>query len=214
MKLIGLFWKKLKYDTSNQNPMKTLKITFNKEVCIGNASCAALSPDNFEMHGSKSSLIGSKETAKHIFVKEIKTNDKKYNEIIEAAKACPVNAIVVEDRDSGKIMVGNRVEKSGAKEITAEYDDSKEFTIDKEGYFLIRIDGGKKLIEAAFCTGKNRIKFIVRGRKPIDIYHTILAKEKLKIRPEHAAYLGRELERAYIALHNNLEYTQDEELKF
>ncbi|KKQ34939.1 MAG: Dihydropteroate synthase [candidate division WS6 bacterium GW2011_GWA2_37_6] len=59
---------------------------------------------------------------------------------------------------------------------------------------------------------KNNIILKVTGKKPIDIYHTILHKEKLGIRPEHAAYLGRELQKAYTALENNLEYVQDEEL--
>ena len=46
----------------------------------------------------------------------------------------------------------------------------------------------------------------------MDIYQTMINKEKLPIRKDHAAYLGRELQKAYIALKNNLEYVQDEEL--
>ena len=52
----------------------------------------------------------------------------------------------------------------------------------------------------------------VSGNKPIDIYQTILNKEKLDIRKDHASYLGRELQKAYLALKNNLEYVQDDEL--
>jgi dihydropteroate synthase len=40
----------------------------------------------------------------------------------------------------------------------------------------------------------------------------VLNKEKLDIRKDHSAYLGRELEKAYVALMNDLEYVQDDEL--
>ncbi len=37
---------------------------------------------------------------------------------------------------------------------------------------------------------KNKVVLKVVGKKPIDIYQTILNKEKLSIRKDHAAYLG------------------------
>ena len=98
------------------------------------------------------------------------------------------------------------------KEIIAEYDDAKEFVIDNEGYFLIRLDRENKNIEVAFCKERNTISSKVIGKKPIEIYQTILNKEKLPIRKDHAAYLGRELQKAYIALKYDLDYVQDEEL--
>jgi dihydropteroate synthase len=98
------------------------------------------------------------------------------------------------------------------KEVVAKYDDMKEFVIDDKGYFLIRLDRKNKNIEVAFCAEKNKIALKVRGEKPIDIYQTIINKEKLPIRKDHAAYLGRELQKAYVALKYNLEYVQDGEL--
>jgi len=103
------------------------------------------------------------------------------------------------------------VKENETKEITAQYDDTKEFVIDR-GYFLIRLDRQKKNIEVAYCNEKNNIVLKIKGKKPIGIYHTILHKEKLVVRPEHAAYLGRELQKAYIAMENDLEYVQDDEL--
>ena len=41
------------------------------------------------------------------------------------------------------------------------------------------------------------------------MYQTILNKENLDIRKDHAAYLGRELQKAYLALKYNLEYVQE-----
>ena len=98
------------------------------------------------------------------------------------------------------------------KEILAEYDDLKEFVIDKTGYFLIRLDKENKNIEVGFCKENNKICLKVMGKKPIEIYQQIINKEKLDIRKDHCAYLGRELQKAYFALHNDLEYVQDDEL--
>ena len=98
------------------------------------------------------------------------------------------------------------------KEIEAEYDDRKEFVIDEAGYFLIRLDREKKNIEVGFCQERNLINVKVTGKKPIDIYQTIINKVQLPIRKDHCAYLGRELQKAYLALQNNLEYVQDDEL--
>lgn len=98
------------------------------------------------------------------------------------------------------------------KEVTAEYDDRKEFVIDPAGYFLIRIQDG--LIEVGFCEKPGVVNLIVRGKKPIAIYQTIINKVGLEIRKDHYAYLGRELQKAYIALEKGLAYIQDDELKF
>lgn len=89
----------------------------------------------------------------------------------------------------------------------------KEFVLDPQGYFLIRIDKEKKLIEIAHCGKRNTVEVIVRGKKPIEIYQTAI-KQGLITRMDHAAYLGRELQKAYIALQLGLEYIQDDELVF
>lgn len=106
-----------------------------------------------------------------------------------------------------------KIDAEGAKVIIAEYDDLKEFTIDPAGYFLIRILPETKEIEVGFCRGGHKIDVIVRGKKPIDIYHNVV-KLNLITRMEHAAYLGRELQKAFIALQKNIKYVQDSELEF
>lgn len=103
--------------------------------------------------------------------------------------------------------------EKGIKEVKARYNDAKEFVLDKAGYFLIRLDRKNKNIEVGFCNKKRKIILKVVGKKPIDIYQTILNKEKLPIRKDHAAYLGRELQKAYLALRYKLEYIQDDELE-
>ena len=132
--------------------------------------------------------------------------------LIEAGRACPVNAIRVIDAEKNEDIVGVDVTEDEVKEVIAEYDDEKEFVIDKKGYFLIKLDRKSRNIEVSFCNEKNKIVLKVIGRKPIDIYQTILNKEKLDIRKDHAAYLGRELQKAYTALKFNIDYVQDDEL--
>ena len=99
-----------------------------------------------------------------------------------------------------------------AKIIEAKYNDLEEFQLDPKGYFLIRINKEKQ-IEVGFCKKDNKIEIIIKGKTPIEIYQTIL-RENIIQKPDHAAYLGRELQKAYIALKQNKEYIQDEELDF
>ncbi|MAH33640.1 hypothetical protein CL615_04595 [archaeon] len=192
--------------------MAKLHIEYNKNTCIGQGSCVALAPDYFEFEGSKAILKESDDIGKGIYTLEVDSEPETADALIEAAKGCPVNAIRVIDPVKGADIVGNKVNDEEGKEVIAEYDDAKEFVVDDKGYFLIKVNNEKNKIEVAFCNEKNKIVLKVTGEKPLDIYQTILNKEKLDIRMDHAAYLGRELEKAYIALKNNLAYVQDDEL--
>lgn len=188
-----------------------LRIEYNKNACIGNGSCAAIAPGHFELKGKKAKLLGSG-INNGIYSKEVGCNKTAAKGIIDAGIACPVNAIRVFDLDKNEDIVGFKVEDKVAKEIIADYDDEEDFVIDGKNYFLIRLDRENKNIEVGFCKEKNKVVLKVTGKKPVDIYQTMINKEKLPIRKDHAAYLGRELQKAYIALKNDLEYVQDEEL--
>lgn len=83
---------------------------------------------------------------------------------------------------------------------------------DPRGYFLIRVNKKKGLIEVGFCEHGNVVNLIIEGKKPEEIYHTIF-REGLITKFEHAAYLGKELEKAYIALKTGAKYVQDSELE-
>src|SRR3989344_7371443 len=83
---------------------------------------------------------------------------------------------------------------------------------DPRGYFLIRINRKKGVIEAGFCEHGNIISVLISGKKPEEIYHAIF-KEGLITKFDHAAYLGKELEKAYIALKTGAKYVQDSELE-
>lgn len=98
------------------------------------------------------------------------------------------------------------------EEITGNYDDFEDWALDPKGYFLIRIDREKKLLEVGLCRKDNKVEVTIRGKRPQDIYFEV-AKRELISKLDHAAYLGKELEKAYLALKYDLEYIQDEELE-
>lgn len=194
--------------------MRKLKITFDKKTCIGNKACMAVDPERWENDEDKVNLVNGKKGSGDTFVLEKEFDDEDAQVVIEGAQVCPVNAVGVTDTGTGEEVVSLKVSDESSNVIEAEYDDEKEFVMDPKGYFLIKIDRESKKIEVGFCEKPNEVSLTVRGDKPIDIYTTILNKEGLDIRKDHAAYLGRELEKAYIALKLNLEYVQDDDLDF
>jgi len=192
--------------------MAKLRIEYYKDVCIGHGNCAAIAPDHFELLGKKATLKNSKNVDNGRYIIELNCDNAIMDSLIEAGNACPVSAIRVIDLGKNEDIVSVKVKEDNAKNVIAKYDDENEFVIDNEGYFLISLDRKNKNIEVAFCREKNKIVLKVIGKKPIDIYQTILNKEKLDIREDHVAYLGKELQKAYTALNFALEYIQDEEL--
>ncbi len=194
--------------------MRSLRIEYNEGRCIGNGNCAAAAPAFFSLDGEKAILRGSsrENDTKDNNLLTIECDERTAEEVISAGKHCPVNAIRIVDALRNEDIVSVHVDERETKTILAEYDDQKEFILDDKGYFLIRLDRETKNIEVAFCNEKNKIVLKVVGKKPIDIYHTILTKEQLPVRKDHAAYLGRELQKAFIALENSVEYVQDDEL--
>ena len=84
------------------------------------------------------------------------------------------------------------------------------FVEDPAGWFKIEVDRKNGLIAAIHHTYKERQHdIVVKGQDAQGLYQTIIRKG-LASRLDHAAYLGRELEKAEIALHIRcLLYTSD-----
>lgn len=192
---------------------KKLRVHYFPKKCIGQGNCAAVAPAHFTLSNHKAILQGGVyHSLEEYHQREIQGDEQAMNKVIEAGLACPANAIRIIDAETNHDLVTVTVEQEKAKEVVAQYDDEKEFILDPCGYFLIRVDRQKKLIEVGFCNGKNKMVLKVVGERPIDIYSTILNKENLPLRKDHAAYLGRELQKAYLALQQNIQYVQDDEL--
>ena len=96
------------------------------------------------------------------------------------------------------------------KIIKGNYHPIKDWISDPKGYFLIRVIDG--VIEVGFCKENNIVEVIIRGNTPQEIYFAI-TEQNLMTRLDHAAYLGKELQKAYLALKHGLNYVQDEELE-
>ncbi len=192
--------------------MKRIIIKYDKRRCIGNRNCTHIAPEAFSFNGGKA-LLERAETVEGIDIVEINADANQEHRLTQAAELCPVNAIELVDKDNHKVLIGNQVREEIITEIEAQYDDEKEFVLDPAGYFLIRVSRERKLIEVGFCNERNKVVLKVVGGKPLDIYQQILNKETLNIRKDHCAYLGRELQKAYLALEKGIEYIQDDELQ-
>ncbi len=88
----------------------------------------------------------------------------------------------------------------------------QKWNMDSKGYFLIRINKEKQVIEVGHCLKNAEIIRVIKGENPEEIMYKIIDEGHISLL-DHAAYLGKELQKAYFALKYNLEYIQDSELK-
>jgi ferredoxin len=192
---------------------KKLKIVYNKEKCIGAFTCTNIAPAFFKQEDNKANLAES-QTEGEYQTRVVECDEKTSNIIIEAAEKCPANVIGVTDLTSKEKIVDTTIKKTNeCREIEAVYDDAKEFVLDEKGYFLIRTMPEKMIIEVGFCGKRNTVEIKISGKTPIEIYQTIL-RERIIDRPDHAAYLGRELQKAFSALQLGVPYVQDDPLNY
>jgi ferredoxin len=80
--------------TKPSGPVKVgkLNITVDRDLCIGAATCAALAPGAFELDQEAKAVI--LETA----------SQESRESLLEAAKSCPVLAIIIEDENGNKLF--------------------------------------------------------------------------------------------------------------
>lgn len=80
-----------------------MRIKVDRELCIGAASCLALLPEVFELDDEAKALIKSKSGNKTSDWTDFKDLPIEAQLILEAAKSCPTNAIIIEDDDGKQI---------------------------------------------------------------------------------------------------------------
>lgn len=107
-----------------------------------------------------------------------------------------------------KVTISEKAEETDA---AASYD-AEEFNYDPKGYFLIRVDREKKKIEVGYCRQGNVILKLFRGNNAREMCQAVL-KSGIVSRLDHAAYLGRETEKAEAALKFGVEYVQDTDIE-
>ena len=80
--------------------------------------------------------------------------------------------------------------------------------LDRAGYVVVVPDRRKGVLVAEHYDNRGVLRCIVEGTEPSHIVATLL-EEGLVTRPDHAAYLGRELTLARLALDEGRPYVQD-----
>ena len=99
-----------------------------------------------------------------------------------------------------------------AKIVRGSYHHIKDWVMDPKGYFLIRVNKDEKCLELGYCKKDNIIELVIYGDTPQEIYF-VDSQMGIMSRLDHAAYLGKELEKAYLAMQYNINYIQDSDLE-
>ena len=82
--------------------MAKYTVKYDRDACIGAASCTAFSKKFKLDKDGKANLAGAKEVDDCFF--ELTIDEKELDEMKEAAKSCPVNVIHIYDEKGTKIV--------------------------------------------------------------------------------------------------------------
>ena len=124
-------------------------------------------------------------------------------------------------KNSDKKVIKGRwynINKKIKKRLIAKYHKIKDWKMDPKGYFLIRVDKKKKIIQVGYCkftrlgnSPINDMVAIVKGKTAIEIVNTLI-REKFISTLQHAADMGIELHKAELSLKYGFNYIQDKDL--
>jgi tetrahydromethanopterin S-methyltransferase subunit A len=80
--------------------------------------------------------------------------------------------------------------------------------LDKAGYFVILPLETKRVLNVEHYSNDNRLLRVIEGKDAVSLYKTIIENGWVT-QLSHAAYLGKELERAELSMQLSLKYVQD-----
>ena len=110
------------------------------------------------------------------------------------------------------------INKKIKKRLVARYHKIKDWKMDPKGYFLIRVDKKKKIIQVGYCkftkignSPINDMVAVIKGKTAIEIVNTLI-REKFISTLQHAADMGIELHKAELSLKYGFKYIQDKDL--
>jgi len=110
------------------------------------------------------------------------------------------------------------INKKIKKRLVARYHKIKDWQMDPKGYFLIRVDKKKKIIQVGYCkftkignSPINDMVAVIKGKTAIEIVNTLI-REKFVSTLQHAADMGIELHKAELSLKYGFKYIQDKDL--
>ena len=124
-------------------------------------------------------------------------------------------------KNSDKKVIKGRwynINKKIKKRLIAKYHKIKDWKMDPKGYFLIRVDKKKKIIQIGYCkftrlgnSPINDMVAVIKGKTAIEIVNTLI-REKFISTLQHAADMGIELHKAELSLKYGFKYIQDKDL--
>jgi len=125
-------------------------------------------------------------------------------------------------KNSDKKVIKGRwynINKKIKKRLIAKYHKIKDWKMDPKGYFLIRVDKKKKIIQVGYCkftrlgnSPINDMVAVIKGKTAIEIVNTLI-REKFISTLQHAADMGIELHKAELSLKYGFKYIQDKDLE-
>lgn len=80
-----------------------MRVRVDRDLCIGAASCIALLPEVFELDEEGKAVIKRLAGDKSSDWTDVKQLSAEAQMVLEAARSCPTNAIIVEDDDGKQI---------------------------------------------------------------------------------------------------------------
>ena len=122
--------------------------------------------------------------------------------------------------NKNKVIKGrwHNINKKIKKRLVARYHKIKDWKMDPKGYFLIRVDKKKKIIQVGYCkftkignSPINDMVAVIKGKTAIEIVNTLI-REKFVSTLQHAADMGIELHKAELSLKYGFKYIQDKDL--
>ncbi|MDI6807161.1 MAG: tetrahydromethanopterin S-methyltransferase subunit A [Candidatus Aenigmarchaeota archaeon] len=185
--------------------------------------------NGIDSEGKIIGAIGAMPYLKNISKEEVETFRKQVK-IVDLIGCEDVDKILNQVKECMENNPGRfkpKIEVEIMEPIIAWHDEKKDVVLDPKGFFTIFIKPESKKIvvehyttewdEEALknydgnwkkCMKSHKLNKVIEGGNAEEICHTVI-RLGLVSRLEHAAYLGREIQKAEIALKNNLQYEQE-----
>ena len=123
---------------------------------------------------------------------------------VEDPSAIQESVIACEQRSPGRFNRSLKLKKI----VKIEAQLAKRLVLDPSGFFIIYPKQEERLIYLEHYNADATLNEVIYGEDPIAIASTAIERN-LVSRLDHAAYLGRELEKAYLSLCYDFPYVQD-----
>jgi tetrahydromethanopterin S-methyltransferase subunit A len=124
--------------------------------------------------------------------------------IVAAAAAC--------GEPRAAVSLASAVVAEQPRVVVAEPDRTSDWTFDPQGFFLIQVDRGRRLVVLEHYDQDRRLRHRIEGGSAVALSQTAIRLGLVSLLT-HAAYLGRELAQAELALRVGIDYQQDSPLR-